>query len=238
MICAVLLIVTDSEAWASTQAHFPFQCNDLKLFDASSVLAMDEKQSLALSNCRLKKEDLPGLGADLGRRPDGREREPHDRTVCPEIQAFACMRGACQSENKGQKGFPNYFHMLQVYVWASVMCNVKVWLNFSSNRMDPDFAKCLFWQTRESWCESSHSNFPSWNFPNLEKPGKQQKEDSLNSVDWPQAFYKKKWKFLSNLVTHGQHAAQQEQAQLANAPKAYCCKELTGRFMRLDRVAD
>ena len=48
-------------------------CNDLKLFDGSSVLGMDQKQSLALSNCRLKNEDVPGLGADLGRRPDGRE---------------------------------------------------------------------------------------------------------------------------------------------------------------------
>ena len=52
----VLLIVTDSEACASTQANFPFRCNDLKLFDASSVLAMDEKQSLALSKCRLKRK--------------------------------------------------------------------------------------------------------------------------------------------------------------------------------------
>ena len=67
MILAVLLIVTDSKACASAQAHFPFRCNNLKLFDASSVLAMDEKQSLALSNCRLKKEHVPGLGADLGR---------------------------------------------------------------------------------------------------------------------------------------------------------------------------
>ena len=59
MILAVLL-VTDSEACASAQAHFPFRCNDLKLFDASSVLGMDEKQSLALSNCRLKKKDGTG----------------------------------------------------------------------------------------------------------------------------------------------------------------------------------
>ena len=64
MILAVVLIVTDSEACASAQANqFPFRCNDVKLFDASSVLAMDEKQSLALSNCRLKKEHVPGLGA-------------------------------------------------------------------------------------------------------------------------------------------------------------------------------
>ena len=65
MILAMLSIVTDSEACVSAQAHFPFRCKDLKLFDASSVLAMDEKQSLALSNCRLKKEDAPGLGGDL-----------------------------------------------------------------------------------------------------------------------------------------------------------------------------
>ena len=86
MILAVLN-VTDSEACASTQAHFPFRCNDLKLFNASSVLEMDEKQSLALSNCRLKKEHVLGLSPDLGRRPDGHERQPHDQTVRPGIQA-------------------------------------------------------------------------------------------------------------------------------------------------------
>ena len=58
MILAVLN-VTDSKACASAQAHFPFRCNDLKLFNASSVLAMDEKQSLVLSYCRLKKEHVP-----------------------------------------------------------------------------------------------------------------------------------------------------------------------------------
>ena len=88
MILAVY--VTDSKACASAQAHFPFRCNDLKLFNASSVLAMDEKQSLALSNCRLKKEHVPGLSADRGRM---HERQPHDRTVRPGIQAFAWHAG-------------------------------------------------------------------------------------------------------------------------------------------------
>ena len=88
MILAVLLIVTDSDLLKLVPAlrlTFLSGCNDLKLFDESSVLGMDEKQSLALSNCRLKKEDVPGLGADMGRRSDGRERQPHDRTVRPGI---------------------------------------------------------------------------------------------------------------------------------------------------------
>ena len=38
-------------------------------------------------------------------------------------------------------------------------------------------------------------------------------------------------------VTHREHAAQQEQAQLANASNSYYSMELTARFMRLDRVA-
>ena len=206
MILAVLLIMTDSEVCVSAQAHFPFRCNDLKLFDASSVLAMDEKQSLALSNCRLKKEDWLGLGADLGRRP-GRDREPHDRTVRPGIQAFAWHAGGTPkqkqgTETKNEKGFPNYIHMLQVYAWDSVMCDLlEVWFNFSPNRMDPDFVKRLFRRTRDSRCESSHNFFPSWNFPKLQQPGKQQKDDSLISIDWRQAFYKER-KFLSIFFSH------------------------------------
>ena len=121
------------------------------------------------------------------------------------------MQGARRSKNKGQKGFPNYFHKPRVYVWDSVMCELKVWLNFSPNRMDPDFAKRLFRRTRDSWCKSSHNYFPSWNIANLEQPGKQQKEDSLNSVDWPEAFYKEPGNFSVFLVTHGGHAAEQEQ---------------------------
>ena len=102
MILAVLLIVTDSVACASAQAYTSLSgCNDLKLFDGSSVLGMDEKQSLALSNCRLKKEDIPGLGADLGRRPDGRERQPHYRTVRPRIQAFAWHAGDTPKRKQG-----------------------------------------------------------------------------------------------------------------------------------------
>ena len=127
MILAVL-IVTDSNACASAQAHFPFRCNDLKLFHASSVLAMDEKQFLALSKCRLKKEHVPGLGADLGRRPDGQERQPDCLTIELFVQKFQLsygMRGHVEDENRGQKGFPNHFHMLQVYVWDSVMCDLK-----------------------------------------------------------------------------------------------------------------
>ena len=93
MILAVPLIVTDSKLIMklapALRLTFPFRCNDIKLFDESSVLAMDEKQSPALSNCRLKKEDVPGLGADLGQRPGGCERQPHDQTVRLGIQAFA-----------------------------------------------------------------------------------------------------------------------------------------------------
>ena len=114
MILAVRLIVTDSKACASAEAHFPFRCNNFKLIDASSVLAMDEKQSLALSICK-KEEVPPGLGAAPGQRPDGREREPHDRTG-QEFKRSHAMQGARRSKNRGQKGFPNYFHMLQVYV--------------------------------------------------------------------------------------------------------------------------
>ena len=110
MILAVVLIVTDSEACASAQAHqCPFRCNDLKLFDASSVLAMDEQQSLALWNCRLKKEHVPGLGAVI-------QPEDGDRVVANEsltIELFVDrshgMQGARRSENKGQKGVPNCF---------------------------------------------------------------------------------------------------------------------------------
>ena len=117
---AVRLIVTDSKACASAKAHFPFRCNNLKLIDASSVLAMDEKQSLALSSCQLKKEDVPPvLGAALGLRPDGREREPHDRTVRPGIQALAlACKGHAEAKTRDRKAFQNYFHMLQ----ASSLC--------------------------------------------------------------------------------------------------------------------
>ena len=128
-----------------------------------------------------------------GRRPDGREREPHDRTVC---RPFAWHAGGTPKRKQGTERLSQLFHMLQVYVWDSVLCDLKVWFNFSPNRMDPDFAKRLFRRTHDSWCESSHNYFPLWNFPNLEQPGKQQKEDILNSVDWPQAFYKEQ-KFLS-----------------------------------------
>ena len=84
--------------------------NDLKLFDGSSVLGMDEKQSLALSNCRLKKEDEPGLGADLGRQPDGRERQPPDpRTVRPEIQAFALHAGGTPKRKQGAERLSQLF---------------------------------------------------------------------------------------------------------------------------------
>ena len=110
MILAVVLIVTDS-ACSSAQAHqFPFRCNDLKLFDARSVLAMDEKQSLALWNCRLKKEHVPGLGAVI-------QPEDGDRMVANEsltIELFVDrshgMQWARRSESKGQKGFPNCFN--------------------------------------------------------------------------------------------------------------------------------
>ena len=40
----------ESEACVRAQAHFPFRCNDLKFFNAISVLAMDEEQSPALAN--------------------------------------------------------------------------------------------------------------------------------------------------------------------------------------------
>ena len=117
MILAVLLIVTDSKACASAQAHFPFRYNDLKLFDASSELAiMDAKQSLALSNCRLKKEHVPGLGADLGRRPDGRERQPHDRTVNPEIQAIAWHAGGTPKRKQGTE------RLSQLFSYAAGLC--------------------------------------------------------------------------------------------------------------------
>ena len=104
-----VLIVTDSKACASSQAHFPFRCNDLKLFNASSVLALDEKQSLALSNCRLKKEHVPGLSADLRRRPDGHERQPRDRTVRPGIQAFAWHAGGTSNRKQGTERLSQLF---------------------------------------------------------------------------------------------------------------------------------
>ena len=109
MILAVLLIVTDSEGFAYSQAHFPFRCNDLKLFDASSVPTMDEKQSLALSNCRLKKEDVPGLSADLGRRLDGHEGKPHNRTVRSGVQAFAWHAGGTPKRKQGTEKLPQLF---------------------------------------------------------------------------------------------------------------------------------
>ena len=112
MILAVRLIVTDSKACASTKAHFLFRCNNLKLIDASSVLSMDEKQSLALSSC--KKEDVPpGLGAAPGRRPDGREREPHDRTVRPGLKRSHGM------QLTGQKMF-SFSDMLFTKHWKQI----------------------------------------------------------------------------------------------------------------------
>ena len=81
MILAVLLIVTDSKVKLMLALRLTFlsdACNDLKLFDASSVF--DEKQSPALQNFRLKKEDVPGPGPRCP-RPDGREREPHELFV-------------------------------------------------------------------------------------------------------------------------------------------------------------
>ena len=135
MILAVRLIVTDSKACASAKAHFPFRCNNLKLIDASSVLATDEKQSLALSSCQLKKEDVPpGLGAALGRRPDGREREPHDRTVRPGIQAFAWHARGTPKQKQGTERLSKIIFICcrpLVYVWDSVMCDLKVGFNFS-----------------------------------------------------------------------------------------------------------
>ena len=70
------------------------------------MLGMDENQSLALSNCRLKKEDVLGLGADLGRRPDGRERQPCDRTV---DRPFAWHAGDTPKRKQGTERLSKLF---------------------------------------------------------------------------------------------------------------------------------
>ena len=154
MILAVRLIVTDSKACASAKAHFPFRCNNLKLIDASSVLAMDEKQSLALSSCEegraVKKEDVPpGLDAAPGRRPDGREREPHDRTVRPGIQAFAWHARGTPKQKQGTE------RLSKIFSYAAGLClrpghvRPKSWVQLPG--WTQTIAKCLFRRTRVTY---------------------------------------------------------------------------------------
>ena len=116
---------------------------------------------------------------------------------------MAC-RGHDEAETSHRKVFSVLFICCMFVFERTVMCEFLVlskYLNFdpTSRRAEKKkgFPKRLFRRTRDSWYENNHNYFPSRNFSKLEQPLKQQKEGSLNSVDWPQGFYKEQ-NFFSN----------------------------------------
>ena len=187
MILAVLLIVTDSEARASAQVHFPFRMQwsqvvwwKFSVWNGWETISGLVKLSIEEGRC---------TGTRCwSRTATGWSRTTASRSNCPSKNSsvrLAC-RGHAKAKTRDIKAFPIIFICCRsMFETRSCATYFEVWFNFSPNRMDPDFAKRLSRRTRDSWYESSHNYFPSWNFPKLEQPGKQQEEDSLNSVDWP-----------------------------------------------------
>ena len=90
------------------------------------------RNNLQPCHFRLKKEYVSGPDADVGRWPDGREREPHE-LLDQELMRWHGMQWSRRSGNKGQKGFLVGCR----FVFGELSCAyLNFWSNFSPNRME------------------------------------------------------------------------------------------------------
>ena len=176
---------------ACVQAHFSFRCNDFKLFNANSALEMDDKQSTALSNFPLKKEDAPGPRADLGWWPPMMSQAR--ASTANYSSRNSSIPRARRRGNKGEKRFSQSFSYAAGLFLRNCHEYLKFWSHFSPNRMNRRFVKRLFRRTCYPGYVNSHNYFSS--LPEAWTAREARKKGKFNSVAWPQAFCKE-LKFL------------------------------------------